>query len=221
MNEPTKQRGFPKGYKRGPMAPEHKAKISAAHKATAKAGRHWNSSPEARAKLSRSHMGLPSGRTGHKLNEEQRKQLSEAHKGIKLSEESKKRLSVSIRRAYQEGRMNQKPRSGPLHPLWKGGISKKPGYKTPYGIAYKARKLGAKGSFTPTEWFALKERCQFMCLCCKEQEPTITLAADHIIPLSRGGNNDIFNIQPLCQSCNSRKYTKAIDFMRKVSYLQY
>lgn len=33
----------------------------------------------------------------------------------------------------------------------------------------------------------------------------VMITVDHILPKSRGGSNDIGNLQPMCQHCNSRK----------------
>lgn len=77
---------------------------------------------------------------------------------------------------------------------------------------WKARLMGAAGSHTAKEWIALKVSYGFQCLCCGRQEPEICLTFDHVIPLSRGGSNGIANGQPLCQSCNSSKGNRTIDY---------
>lgn len=51
-----------------------------------------------------------------------------------------------------------------------------------------------------------------VCLSCGKKE---NLSMDHVIPISKGGLDEISNIQPLCISCNSRKGTKTIDFRIK------
>jgi 5-methylcytosine-specific restriction endonuclease McrA len=77
---------------------------------------------------------------------------------------------------------------------------------------YRARKRAAGGTFTPAEWEALKAHYNYQCLCCALREPDIKLTADHIVPVSKGGRNDINNIQPLCITCNLRKGTACTDY---------
>lgn len=73
----------------------------------------------------------------------------------------------------------------------------------------RAREAGATGDFTAEQFTELCEKYDNRCLCCGE---TKKLTADHIIPLSKGGSNDIDNIQPLCQSCNSKKHTQTTNY---------
>jgi 5-methylcytosine-specific restriction endonuclease McrA len=76
----------------------------------------------------------------------------------------------------------------------------------------RSRKANAEGLFTWDEWELLKRQYHHRCPCCGRPEPDIKLTKDHIVPLTRGGTNWISNIQPLCQSCNSRKKTRVIKY---------
>lgn len=121
--------------------------------------------------------------------------------GIQMSKKTKQKLSIIA-----------KSRIGSRASNWKGGISKDWGI---YNAKRKALKLKNGGMFTALEWRALKEKYQNHCVACFRQEPEIQLTIDHIVPLILGGRNDIQNIQPLCQSCNSKKHTKEVNFLLK------
>ena len=95
--------------------------------------------------------------------------------------------------------------------FWKGGIT------TPKRLLFlsqrrRARKQNAEGSHTLGEWELLKKQYGFKCPCCNRKEPEIKLTEDHIIPLDKKGSDYIENIQPLCGSCNCKKYTKIIKY---------
>ena len=49
------------------------------------------------------------------------------------------------------------------------------------------------------------ERDKYQCKCCGKTNRETHLTIDHIIPLARGGQNDISNLQTLCRTCNQRK----------------
>ena len=80
---------------------------------------------------------------------------------------------------------------------WKGGLN-------PMWIRKQRLKTNG-GQHTKEEWECLKEEHNWICVnCFKSGEIT----KDHIIPVSKGGTDDIKNIQPLCRSCNSRKHNQ-------------
>ena len=95
---------------------------------------------------------------------------------------------------------------------WKGGISTQPGYDGYLQLKRRIKQSGNGGFHTFGEWQILKIQYNFTCLACRKSEPEIKLTEDHIIPVSKGGSNYIENIQPLCQSCNSKKATKIINY---------
>jgi len=81
-----------------------------------------------------------------------------------------------------------------------------------YSRNRRARIYEAFGSHIIGDWETLKAQYNWTCPACGKSEPEIQLTEDHIIPLVKGGSNNIENIQPLCKNCNSRKYTKIITY---------
>jgi 5-methylcytosine-specific restriction endonuclease McrA len=73
----------------------------------------------------------------------------------------------------------------------------------------RARAQSNGGSHTAKEWRALCAQYNHRCLCCGEAKQ---LTKDHIVPLEKGGTDDISNLQPLCLDCNLRKHTRIIDY---------
>jgi 5-methylcytosine-specific restriction endonuclease McrA len=102
---------------------------------------------------------------------------------------------------------SSKNRSGEKSPYWKGGMVARLAHNR-----MRAQKMKQLKDHSQEEWQELKQTYGHMCLCCKRTEPDIKLQKDHIVPISKGGADNIENIQPLCGSCNSQKYTSIIDY---------
>ena len=98
------------------------------------------------------------------------------------------------------------------NPNWAGGVSKNPEYYGFMSTRRKLRKIENGGSHTLGEWETLKAQYNWTCPCCKKSEPEIKLTEDHIVAISKGGSDNVENIQPLCLSCNSSKQAKTIRF---------
>lgn len=66
-------------------------------------------------------------------------------------------------------------------------------------------RKNASGNHTSEELEHMKNVFFGMCAYCFVKEAN---TIDHIIPLSRGGSNYIYNLLPACVSCNSKKSGK-------------
>jgi hypothetical protein len=155
-------------------------------------------------------------------SEEFRKKVSKTLMGHLISEETKNKISKTlIGRKLTEGHIEKlkakswmNNQSGENNRMWKGGISKTVEYKRHMRKENKLKRKQVEGSHTLEEWNQLCKTYQYMCLCCKSTD--VKLTEDHIIPISMGGTNDIWNIQPLCGSCNSIKHAKTIDYRERM-----
>lgn len=87
--------------------------------------------------------------------------------------------------------------------------AKNPDARASFCAARRAKKKAVGGTFTRSEWAALKEKYGHVCLRCRESKP---LSIDHVIPIDLDGRHSIENIQPLCIQCNSAKGTQVIDY---------
>lgn len=189
---PVGQVPWNKGKK---MSLATRAKMSALMKGTA---RHTKPhSVETKARISASKKGKPSNRKGSKHTLESRQKLSLANKGKPIhSQEQKDKWKVS--------------RKGKNNPSYKHGLT---GNQSYWRKIRQNREREAVGFHSEGEWETLKAQYGFTCPSCKKPEPEIKLTRDHIIPLVKGGSHFIENIQPLCQSCNSRKHTQVVKYL--------
>ncbi len=145
---------------------------------------------------------------GTKISEESKKKISLGLKGIVRSSETRTKMSLS-RKGKKLGPMSAEwlERNKRTHPKGKS-YNYKGGYenKLLHNRLRRNRKLNAEGYHSEGEWETLKAQYNWTCPSCKKSE--VKLTRDHIIPLTKGGSDNIENIQPLCQSCNSRKNNK-------------
>jgi 5-methylcytosine-specific restriction endonuclease McrA len=77
-----------------------------------------------------------------------------------------------------------------------------------YSRKRKLRMKGIEAKLTQEDWNTLLEAFENKCFICRREEPEIKLTKDHILPISKGGDDSFENIMVICNFCNSRKGTK-------------
>lgn len=111
-------------------------------------------------------------------------------------------------RAWKAANVIENPeRKAKYQATQRGWRAQRPGWMA----AQNARRRAlTETGYTAEQWERVKIDSGHRCLACGRTD--LTLEPDHVVPLSRGGSNEIENIQPLCGPCNRRKWTKAIDY---------
>ena len=129
-----------------------------------------------------------------KYQEEHKEQITEYKKAWTRANSA--RIAASKREYYERNREEVTSRSEE----WGKDNAEK----------VKQFKANNRGSFTAKEFRELCERYGNKCLCCGVTG--VVLEADHVVPLTRGGSDDISNIQPLCGTCNRSKFVSIVDY---------
>jgi len=81
----------------------------------------------------------------------------------------------------------------------------------------KQKRKTRKVQHTKQEWEEQKERYGYRCFYCGKKT---RLTKDHVIPISKGGNDKIENIVPACWPCNFKKRAKAITEFKEGAMLK-
>lgn len=80
----------------------------------------------------------------------------------------------------------------------------------------RAKQLGVTSTLTREEWADVVKQHDFICHVCGEKVSlqlglSETLSLDHIIPMSRGGNNSKSNVAPAHRRCNQNRTNMTVE----------
>jgi len=115
---------------------------------------------------------------------------------------------ANIKRATEWNRKN-KQRRKEIKDKWRANNRDRTNFLT---RRYHYRRKHNAGSATFEQVMDLFKMFPICPYCNKNKSVSI----DHMIPLSKGGTNDIDNLLPVCVSCNSQKRDKTIKEFRPI-----
>ena len=73
------------------------------------------------------------------------------------------------------------------------------------------RKKSKRKALSQKTRFEVFKRDRFTCQYCGRKAPDVVLQVDHIVPVAKGGKNDILNLVTSCVDCNSGKSDRKLD----------
>lgn len=82
-------------------------------------------------------------------------------------------------------------------------LLKNPDKRKKWDTEYWYRRRGKNAGYM--DWQAISDKFETLGNKCQLCGTTERIEIDHILALSKGGTNDIDNLQPLCKPCNSGK----------------
>ena len=84
-----------------------------------------------------------------------------------------------------------------------------------HGKKWRAKKAGLEGSHTVADEEHIKKMQGYKCISPYHDGNNGPLTVDHIVPITKGGRDDVTNLQAICRSCNAKKRTKTEDYRSK------
>jgi hypothetical protein len=79
--------------------------------------------------------------------------------------------------------------------------------KHPHSARRARQYEPAVNDFTEAQWLEILTASEGQCFYCREFKGVERLIVEHMLPLSRGGNNTSSNVVASCRSCNCKKGT--------------
>jgi len=86
------------------------------------------------------------------------------------------------------------------------------GQKLPIKTLVSVGRIPLSREIRADVWDKTRGKCWY---CGVEMHPFRNYHVDHFIPVIDGGTNDISNLVPSCQSCNSRKHARPAEYLRR------